>query len=200
MQQNINKYRQKLLEMIVFFSQKRKIKYPSKLMMFKLLAESDFRHFEETGLPITNLKHIAFTWGPVAESLQKEITEGDELILPNDFQDSLMVEKNLYTNVVGEKRVMFKYIAKRKANLNIFSPRQIRIMEEVADIYKIADPTEASKASHEPNKPWTRAVKAKGEKAKIDYIEFVPLRKPLTADLAKEMLREREAFIYNYGE
>ncbi len=194
-----NKYRQKLLEAIVFFSQKKKIRNPSKLMMFKLLAEMDFRHFEETGLPITNLQHNAYPLGPVADSFFKEITKDDDLILPPDFESSLIVEKTRWEDEDGEIHEGFKYIAKRKPNLNIFTPRQVKIMEDVAFMYKTTNATEASKASHEPDKPWTKTVKAKGKGSVIDYLETVPVKKPLTIEIAKEMMKERDALIYNYG-
>lgn len=48
----------------MFFSQKRKIRNPSKMMMYKLLAQMDFMHFQATGLPILNLDYTAFPWGP----------------------------------------------------------------------------------------------------------------------------------------
>lgn len=193
-----DKYRQKLLEAIVFFSQRGKIRNSSKMMMFKLLAELDFRHFGETGLPVTNLKHHTYPKGPVADNLFKEITENKELILPLDFESSLIVEKTQFENKFGKKFEGFKYIAKRKPNLKIFTPRQIKILEEVAIIYKSATATEASEASHEPNTSWSKAMKDKGEGAVIDYIKYGNLKKPMTLELAKEMLKEREAMIYNY--
>lgn len=194
-----NKYRQKLLEAIVFFSQKGKIRNPSKMMIFKLLAEIDFRHFEETGLPITNLKHNAYPKGPVADSFFNEITEGKDIVLPKDFEDSVSITKTQFEDENGKLHEGFKFIAKRKPNLDIFSPRQIKIMDDVAFIYKIATATEASKASHEPGKPWTKTVESKGKGAIIDYIEVIPVKKPLTIEIAKEMMRERDALIYNYG-
>lgn len=194
-----DKYRQKLLESIVFFSQKRKIKNPSKMMMFKLLAEVDFRHFQETGLPVSNLEYYAYKKGPVADSLFKEITFDQELILPADFESSLTIEKTQFEDENGKMHSGFKYIAKRKPDLKLFTPRQIRIMQEVAEIYKNATATEASKASHEPDKPWAKTIKKKGENAFIDMLETVDLNRPLTKELAQEKLKERKAIYDNYG-
>lgn len=194
-----NKYRQKILEAMVFFSQKGKIRNPSKMMMFKLLAEMDFRHFQETGLPTTNLQHNAYPKGPVADSFFKEITKDSDLILPSDFESSLIIEKTKFESEDGKIYEGFKYIPKRKPNLKVFTPRQIKILDQVALIYKTSTATEASKASHEPNTAWTKTVKAKGIGAIINPIEVVPLKKPITIDLAKERIRERNALIANYG-
>ena len=194
-----NIFRQKLLEAIVFFSQKGNIKNPSKMMMFKLLAELDFRHFEQTGLPVTNLQYAAYPKGPVAESFQNEITKNNDLILPNDFEDSLMVEKTYFENEFGKKFEGFKYLAKRKPNLKVFTPREIKVLEDVALIYKTSTATEASKASHEPGSPWSKTITTKGEKGIIDIIETVSLKKPLTKEIAKEKIKEREAIMNNYG-
>ncbi|MCL5020620.1 MAG: Panacea domain-containing protein [Bacteroidetes bacterium] len=168
--------------------------------MYKLLAEFDFRHFQETALPVTDLTYKAFQWGPLPENFHEEITKGDHLVLPEDFISALQVREESFTDQKGKEHEIFFYVAKRKADLKVFSPRQQKILRDVADIYKTATPTEASKASHEPGKPWTTTVMAKGERAAIDMLETVPLEKPLTKEIAKDKLREYEALLYNYGE
>lgn len=195
----MDKYRRRLLEAMVFFSSRRGVRNPSKMMMYKLLAELDFRHFQQTGLPVTNLEYRAYKWGPLPEKLHQEITKDDSLILPADFAEALKVEKTEFAGDDGKVYEGFKYIARRKPNLKVFSPRQLRLLEEVATIYKTATATEASKASHEPNKPWTITVKMKGEKALIDLLETIELEKPLTKEIARDRLNERKALIYNYG-
>ena len=92
-----NKYRQILLEAILFFTQKGKIKYPSKTMIYKLLAEVDFRHFQETGQKVTNLKYLAYPYGPVPAEFNNEITCDKEIIVPTDFGI-------LCSHVVGDNR------------------------------------------------------------------------------------------------
>ena len=192
-----NIYRQRLLEAVVFFAQKSKIKYPSKMMIYKLLAEIDFRHFEETGLPITNLNYRAFRWGPVPQEFHDEITKDKAITLPEDFQNSLLIEEIKFEKNKKEC-TYFKYVSKRKPELKIFSPRQLRIMEEVAFIYKDSPPTEASKASHEPNKAWAKTMASKGEGAKIDLIETIKVG-VMSKEMIKERINEREAMTHNYG-
>lgn len=168
--------------------------------MYKLLAELDFRHFEATGLPVTNQEYEAYPMGPVPKALDKEITKDKDLILPEDFKSALTIEDTLFENELGKKFRGFKYIAKRDPNLNVFSPRQIDMLNDIAFIYKDSTATEASEASHEPGKPWTITVKRHGVGAMIDIVETTKLDKPLTKDIAKDMMRERQALIHNYGE
>ena len=169
-------------------------------MIYKLLAEMDFRHFEVTGLPITNLEYEAWPWGPVPARFHKEITKGKDTFLPKDFEEALTIQNTVFENEAGKRFSGFKFIALRKPNLRIFSPRQQEIMEEVAEIYKNATATEASLGSHEPGKPWTITVARNGQGAIIDMIDVVELREPLTKEMAQEMIREKRAFTYNYGE
>lgn len=170
------------------------------MMIYKLLAELDFRHFEATGLPVTNQEYEAYPKGPVPKALDKEITKGKDLVLPEDFSESLKIENTLFKNELGKKFSGFKYIAQRKPNKKVFSPRQQKLLDDIACIYKDSTATEASNASHEPGKPWTITVKMHGIGAMIDILETTKLKKPLTKDIAKEMMRERQALLHNYGE
>lgn len=169
------------------------------MMMYKLLAELDFRHFRETGLTVTNLEYKAFPKGPVPEDFQKEITRKNKLVLPPDFVDSLYCDAVEFIGVDGKEYKGFMYRARRKPNLKLFSPRQQKILQQVADIYRDATATEASDASHERGTPWTITIAKKGERATIDLFETLELIKPLTREIAEERLKERQALIYNYG-
>lgn len=169
------------------------------MMMYKLLAEADFMHFQQTGLPITDLEYRAYPWGPLPEKLHNEITRETDLVIPEDFSDSLASIPFEYEDTTGKLRKGFMYAAKRNPDLKVFSPRQQRILELIAEIYRDATPTEASKASHEPGKPWTKTIKMKGEKEVIDMVETVDLNAPITKDIARDRLRERNAFLYNLG-
>jgi hypothetical protein len=170
------------------------------MMMYKLLAELDFRHFQQTGLPVTNLVYKAHMWGPLPQSFHDEITDGEDLVIPVDFADSISVIRTEFEAEDGKTCQGFKYIPKRQPNLKVFSPRQQQILKDVADIYKTATATEASKASHEPGKPWTITIKTKGELQEIDLVETLELDEPLTKEIARERLRERRAIIHNLGE
>lgn len=190
-------YRQKLIEAMVFFA--KNVKHPTKTMMYKLLAELDFRHFEQTGLPVTNLDYQAWEKGPVPQKLHCEITKGDDIVLPEDIAKALACDKAEDINDDGKKIRKFTFIAKRLPNLKLFSPRQQKILKEVAEIYKNVSATMASKASHEPDKPWSKAVKRMGkEDVPIIYRDVASAKTPVTEDEADEMIQEILAFNHNY--
>jgi uncharacterized phage-associated protein len=190
-------YRQKTIEAMVFFA--KSVKHPTKTMMYKLLAELDFRHFEQTGLPVTNLEYQAWKKGPVPKKLHHEITDRDDVCLPEDFAEALTCEKSEDVAVDGKKIRIFTFIGKRPPNLKLFSPRQQEILKQVADIYKNASATLASKASHEPDKPWSRAVKRMGkEDVPIAYRDVASSKTPVTEEEAGEMVQEILAFQNTY--
>jgi uncharacterized phage-associated protein len=193
-----SRYGQKLIEALVFFSQKGKLRNPSKMMLYKLLAQFDFRHFEATGLPVTDQTYHAFPYGPVPQPLHDEITKEGFVNLPKDLSEALKVEETEFVDDEGRGHRGFRFTTKRKPNLKVFSARQQQILADILEIYKDATPTEASKASHEPDTPWTITVKRKGEAAIIDFLETLKLTHPLTKDIAHQKLRERGALDYNY--
>ncbi|MBU1299052.1 MAG: SocA family protein [Bacteroidetes bacterium] len=190
-------YRQKLIEAMVFFA--KSVKHPTKTMMYKLLAELDFRHFEQTGLPVTNLDYQAWKKGPVPKKLHSEITKGDDLVLPEDIAEALACDKAEDITDDGKKIRKFTFIARRVPNLKLFSPRQQKILKEVAEIYKNVSATVASKASHEPDKPWSKAVKRMGkEDVPITYRDVASTKTPVTEEEAEEMVQEILAFQHTY--
>jgi uncharacterized phage-associated protein len=196
----LNPNRTKILEAIVFFS--KKLKYPTKMMMYKVLAEIDYRHILETGMPITNLEYFAWKWGPVPKSLDEEISdrENNKIVLPKDFLPALIIDEQTWVNKkTGEDQKGFYYKAKRQPKLEFFSPRQIKILNDVAFCYKDTTPTDASAASHERDKPWYKVYHLKGEKnGYIDFFEFLPKDTTINVDEAKEKLFDIAVFQKNY--
>jgi uncharacterized phage-associated protein len=184
--------RKKLLEAIIFFS--KEVRNPTKMMMYKLLAELDFRHFEEKGYPVTDLEYVAWKMGPVPAKLDRELSHNKDVVIPDDFTDSLACEKYEFEKRDGSTAHGFKFRAKRKPDLSVFSPREQRILIEVAEIYRHATATEASKASHEKDKPWIKTP----EGHVIDLVETIKLKAPISKEEAREMMRERAAFHRTY--
>lgn len=193
----------RVTEAMVYFSSK--IKCPSKTMLFKLLAELDFRHFQETGLPVTNLEYDAWKFGPVAPDLFKVLTKENtvdadhEIILTGSLGEALSCEKVEQKKDFDTRSSMYLFHPKRKADLKKFTPRQQRILKEIVDIYKNATPGEASRGSHEPDKPWSQAVAKHGrEGVPIDYLDLVNKKTPVTKEEAEEMIREAKAAYHTY--
>lgn len=163
-------------------------------MMYKLLAELDFRHFKQTGLPVTNLTYKAWRRGPVPTKLNEEITEKKDIALPPDLAEALDCAKTDWETPDGEKKLEFLFKAKRHPDLSVFTPRQKRLLEDIAFIYSKATATMASKASHEADMPWTKTVREKGEGAVIDYLDQLDKNSPVDRDEARERMKEIEAF------
>lgn len=58
---------------------------------------------------------------------------------------------------------------RKKFDDAFFTNRELRIMENVAFIFKDAKADDMVEASHLPSHPWDKTIHSKGEKAKIDY-------------------------------
>lgn len=172
------------------------------MMMYKMLAKFDYLHYEETGLPATSLEYESWEKGDVPAEFHREITKGEDVILPEYMQDSLSVSKEIFTLPDGKRGVEFGFHPKRgrTPNLKVFTPRQQRILKKVIDMFKEAPAWMASEASHEPNTPWSRTVKAEGRNKKIDLIKYADLDKSINLELAKEKIEEMKALVANYGE
>jgi hypothetical protein len=187
-----NIWREKVKEAIVYFS--REVRHPSKTMIFKLLAELDFRHYRETGEFVTNFDYYTWPWGPVPRDFFYEITEKDDVKVPPDFRDALYIRKS--KNETGT--IEFDWVAKRPPRMKRFSPRQKGILKQVVDIYRTALPSEATKASHEVETPWKITMKTKGEKQLIEPVEVVDAPRELK-EKGQEKKNTMNEFIANYG-
>jgi hypothetical protein len=182
---------------MVFFA--RELKYPAKTTMWKVLGELDFRHFQETGAPVTFVHYKAYPNGPVPHDLHVEITRDLDVVIPDDMRDSLRTTKEVYAVDEDRKpRFTITFHALRSPDLSIFTPRQQRIMKEVADIYKTTSAKDASRASHEPGKPWTVTVARKGEGEFIDYLDLIDKKSKITRGEAAEKMKEMLAFQHNH--
>ena len=149
----INK--EKLINSILYFT--KKVKYPGKTKICKLLFNLDFTHFKEAGKSVTGLEYYAWERGPVPKSLFYKLS-GD--IISEEFQQ--------YIEVIKREKLHEIY-PKKKPNLSVFSKREKRILEEVAEIYKYAKAKDMTEISHLKGNPWYTTLKSKGEK-KIDYM------------------------------
>lgn len=193
-----NTYRKRLLESIIWFSQK--LRSPSKTNIYKVLAELDFQHFNKTGMPVTNLEYEAWEFGPVPASLHREISvkgEKDKLKIPEDFMEGINWDKEEYIRKDGTPGVTLSFIPKRKPDMSVFTQRQVELLEQIADVYKDTKPSDASQASHQYNKPWKRVYK-KGENNPIDYTDSLDEKSPVTKEEARERMIEIVTFTNNF--
>lgn len=184
-----NIYREKLLNAILFFA--KKVKYPSRVKMFKLLFFLDFMHFKQTGRPVTNQNYYAWKYGPVPKDLWEELTSGE---LPQDFKQYISIEPfKMEPDKEG-----FNFKAKRNPDMAVFTQRERDIMENLAFIFRDAKPSQLSEISHLENEPWDRTRKEKGEWALIDYLLALDRQALISKEDAKEILKEREDMFKNF--
>jgi len=174
----------KIVNAIMFFASR--VKYPFKLKIFKLLFFLDYIHFKETGRPVTNLLYKAYPMGPVPERLYEAINERK---CSDYFNRNL---KLIERPDIGEGALQFNLRAGRKPNMETFSPREIRILEEVTDIYKNSQADEMSEITHLKNSPWEKTINEKGRFQYIDYMLALDDEAEIPKELAAERKKESE--------
>lgn len=172
----INK--EKLINSILYFT--KKVKYPGKTKIFKLLFNLDFTHFKETGKSVTGLDYYAWEQGPVPISLFNKL-RGE--IISDDFQPYLVIVK---------RDKLHEICPKQQPNMEVFSKREKRILEEVAEIFKPTKAKDMTEISHLKGKPWDTTLKSRGRSKKIDYMLAID---DTAQSINKEEAKVRQRFI-----
>ena len=148
--------REKLINAIVFFL--KKTKFCGKIKLFKLLYFLDFLHFKQTAKSVTGLRYFAWKMGPVPMDLFFELNNPGE-----DLAKCVYIPKETAANE------LFNMKPRCNFDKRYFTPREIRLKEQLAYIFKDAKAANMSDVSHLPNLPWDKTIKTKGKKAEIDY-------------------------------
>ena len=180
--------REKLLNAVLYFSQETKFCGKTKLM--KLLYFLDFMHFKKTGKSVTDLNYFAWEQGPVPKSFFEEISDA-----PKKDLKSLVTIKN-----TGD----FQHISPKKGkkpDLDVFSPRELRLLEEISFIFRDVQARDISGISHLPNEPWDTTKKTKGMFELIDYTLAIDSKsaKKLSIAVARQRHLERQEMLDNFG-
>jgi len=187
-----NTYREKLLNAVLFFV--KNVRNPSKLKIYKLLYFFDFRHFKETGRNVTNLDYYALDFGPVPLDFYNETQDN---LVPPDFSNYLVIDI-FKSDESGKKGGLFKVKPKVQSNLEVFTPRERRILEEIAEIYRDVDASLISEISHFKNQPWDKTRKNLGVNKKIDYLLALDKESNISTEDAKEMMESRDEMLKNF--
>ena len=182
-----NTYREKLLNAVLFFA--KKVKNPSKVKVYKLLHFLDFEHFKETGRSVTNLDYYAYDFGPVPKAFHEEILDNR---VPDDFAKKLSLVP-FKSEESGKQGAMFQ--AKSAPDLSVFSPREQKILQNMADIFQDVDAKMISDISHFKNHPWDKTLKEKGPKAKIEYSLAIDKEAHVSLEDALTAVHEREEML-----
>ncbi len=184
-------YKDKLINAIIYFS--KKVKYPTITKIFKLLNILDFYHFKQVGISVTNKKYYAWQFGPVPKDIWFDIKSGN-------FEKEFCSDICIMPYDEESEKQGYEIKAKRKPNLELFTPREKKIMEQIVYIYKNTTPTEISEISHLKNQPWYKTLKTKGEGKEIDYMLAIDDEALIDEKEAKLRLIENEEMLNNYLE
>ena len=167
----VSRDREKLINAIVYFL--RETKHCHTLKLFKLLNFADFEHFRQQGRTIFRLEYRALPKGPVPTKLLEEMKRGGgqdlraavNLIEVKDDISNELLRRDLKPRVQFDR----KY----------FTPREMKILERVAEFFKELRAEDMSEFSHMKHLPWRKVYdegKGKGKLISPDLsLESDPL-------------------------
>lgn len=185
-------YRKKLLNAVLFFAKNTKHLNLTKLS--KLLYFLDFTHFNQTGYPSIGLDYYAFEWGPVPRDFWSEIKDGS---VPEDFKGKLALIPKTDDFSPSYKEIEVRAI--ENPDLSVFTSREMKILEDLAFIYKEARGRDISEVTHLPKQPWDITVKKSGKYKLIDYLLGIDEKSKVSLDEARESLKEHFEAVRNFG-
>lgn len=191
MSEQVNIYRKKLLNAVLYFAES--TKYVNLTKLCKLLYFLDFTHFKQAGYPSIGLQYYAFENGPVPKEFWLEIKEG---IVPEDFRGkvALIPKKDEFAPSYKEMDIR----AIKHPDLSVFTPREINILEQLSFIYKEAKAWEISEVTHLPKQPWDTAFK-KRKNSPIDYLLGIDEKSEVDLEEARESLKEHFEAVRNFS-
>ena len=187
----MNIYRRKLLNAVLFFASSTKRVNLGKLS--KLLYFLDFMHFNQTGYPSIGLKYFAFEKGPVPKDFWIEIRNAN---VPEDFKGKIALIRKTDRSAPNYKEVEVR--ALEKPDLSVFTPREIKMLEDLAFVYKEATASDMSEITHLPKQPWDITKKQKGKNKPIDYLVSISEESAVSLEDAKDTLKEHFEVIHNF--
>lgn len=188
----MNQYRRKLLHAILFFA--KTVKRLNTTKLSKLLYFFDFTHVKQTGYPAIGLQYHAFDYGPIPGDFWREIKDGT---VPDDFRGKLAITVHHDECNTEHKELNFR--AKTNPDMGVFTPREQKILKDLAYIYKEATAKDMSEISHFKNGPWDQTYRQKGRNAPIDYQLALDADIECEPDEAKERLREHFEVVKNFA-
>lgn len=180
--------RDRLLHAIIFFTKKTDYCYKTKL--FKLLFLLDFGIYKQTGRSVTGLQYFAWEMGPVPRDLF------EELFNPRpDLTSALSIRSTPETDPdFKDKRLKIR--PREKFDESLFTKRELKMMYELAEVYRHARASQMIEVTHLKNQPWHQVYEVqKRIQAPIPYklaLDGTP--GSITEELADLIaLEEREA-------
>jgi len=188
----MNIYREKLLNAVLYFA--KNTRHVNLTKISKLLYYFDFDHFKMTGFPSIGLDYYSFDRGPVPRDFWLEIKDGE---IPEDFIGKLALIQKTDDFNLNYKEIEIRAIT--EADLSVFTPREIGLLEKSAYIYKEARGKDMTEVSHLPEQPWAITVSSSGKNKIIDYILAIDDKSEISSDDAIESLKEHFDVVRNFN-
>ena len=174
----IDHQREKLVQTVVFFASR--VNKLGKTKLFKLLYFFDFQHYRDTGRSVTGLDYYAWPMGPVPVELYGEL----------DVPRPDWSGKIAFRTIPTFKGMMLTVRAESAFEPALFSRRELRLLEALAEEFHDAAAEDMVEATHLENMPWHRVWTRDGRKQKQIPYEYA-LRQQ-DRDLFVEFAAERE--------
>jgi uncharacterized phage-associated protein len=157
--------RDRVINAVLFFAQK--TKFCGKIKLFKLLYLLDFEHFKQTGKSVTGYEYEAWKFGPVPASLMEEWEQFEA-----DLSAAVHIEQELVIDFV---RQTVKPNGGVEFNDEDFSPRQLRIMTDLANQHELTKSPAMIDVTHVVNGAWDKVWnKGAGARKPIPYELAIP--------------------------
>jgi len=170
----ITHHREKLINAIIYFAEN--TQFCGKIKLMKLLNYLDFTHFKQTGKSVTGLDYFAWPMGPVPKELWDEL---DKEMKP-DLKNAIKII---------QKGSLAQIQAKNKFDADLFSPREMKLLEDLVFMFKDVKAEDMIKSTHEYDQPWHKTLKEKGPNKEIDYLLSIDNKK---GSLSFEEAKERQ--------
>ena len=139
------------------------------LKLFKLLYFLDFESYRRIGKSVTGMKYLAYKNGPVPESLYNEIKN-------NTGRVAGYLNINVVSDEDGETVVRrdIKIKMGQKCDKKYFSEHDLKLMKDIAEVFKDATAMDMTQASHEQRTAWHRTYQGgKGLYRAIEYADVI---------------------------
>jgi uncharacterized phage-associated protein len=183
----LTNHREKLINTIIYFAGH--TKYCGKAKLLKLLYLVDFKNFKQTGKSITGLEYYAWEMGTVPRELFEELSGNMQPDMRSAIHDLPEGE--------GFKQIR----PKKKFDSQFFSKNEMKLLENIAFVFKDAMADAMVESTHLKNEPWDRTLRKKGEFQKIDYMLAIDCDiNSLPYHEAKERMKERSEMHKIFGE
>ncbi|HSD37045.1 MAG TPA: Panacea domain-containing protein [Rhodocyclaceae bacterium] len=141
-----NANRNRLINAIVFFAEN--TQHCGKIKLFKLLYLLDFENFRQTGKSVTGFEYQAWKFGPVPFELMEEWEE-----FGPDMAQAIRIEPE---KIYDHTRMSVRVNEGVAFDPEDFTPRQLRIMEELATKYRTNYSLPMVELTHEENGAWDK--------------------------------------------